>query len=378
MVPSFYPAHYFGGPTESVYNLCRAVARTGAEVRVLTTDTNGPESLPVDTAHQVELEDGVRVRYCHRIGRVSVSPTLLWELKEYLSWADLVHLTAVYSFPTIPTLTLAKAMHKPVVWSPRGSLQRWDRTRRLAAKSIWEKACALAAPATTVLHTTSAEEAQASAERMRPLRAVIIPNGVTIPDSFPRIREASCLRLLHMGRLDPQKGIERLLGACKRLVSSGMPVSLKIVGSGEATYTEALTRLVSELGLTAQVRLLGHLTGHEKEQAFATSDLLVLASFRENFGMVVAEALARGIPVIASKGTPWQRLDEVGCGTWVDNDEETLARAIQTMSNLPLADMGCKGRAWMCREFSWDSSGHRMLALYDELCSTARQQDRTP
>src|SRR5438874_1970191 len=107
--PSFYPAIVYGGPTYSVYALCRSLVNQACQVRVLTTDANGPNAvLAVNTRDEVEASPGLMVRYCHRVADVSVSPTLLRLLAGYISWADVVHLTAVFSFPTIPTLFACK------------------------------------------------------------------------------------------------------------------------------------------------------------------------------------------------------------------------------------------------------------------------------
>jgi len=68
--------------------------------------------------------------------------------------------------------------------------------------------------------------------------------------------------------------------------------------------------------------------------------------------------------VIASKGTPWSRLEEMKCGLWVDNDPEALAGAIRSINSMPLQEMGLRGRKWMQNEFSWRSVAKQMLDLY--------------
>src|SRR5439155_23062515 len=78
VTPSFYPAVVYGGPTYSVYGLCRSLIHQGCLLRVLTTDANGPRAvLEVDTRTEIEISPGLFVRYCHRVMDVSVSPTLL-------------------------------------------------------------------------------------------------------------------------------------------------------------------------------------------------------------------------------------------------------------------------------------------------------------
>jgi len=103
-----------------------------------------------------------------------------------------------------------------------------------------------------------------------------------------------------------------------------------------------------------------------KEALFAEADMLVVPSHTENFGNVVVEALARGVPVLVSTGTPWKRVDDFGCGLWVDNKPETLAAAITRMSEMGLDDMGERARKWMEDEYAWPAITERMIALYRE------------
>jgi hypothetical protein len=120
VVPSFHPAYFYGGPIRSTFELCRGLVGLGCEVRVLTTDANGLDQvLDVDKDEDVELPEGFRVRYCPRRQRHSVSPTLMRLLPTYVRWADVVHLTGVYNFPTFPTILWGRLLNKPLIWSPR-------------------------------------------------------------------------------------------------------------------------------------------------------------------------------------------------------------------------------------------------------------------
>jgi glycosyltransferase involved in cell wall biosynthesis len=373
IVPSFYPAHVYGGPIQSVYALCRHLARNGCEVKVLTTNANGRRAvLDVETRRGVELAPGVEVRYCSRLRPESISPQLLGALPGYLRWADVVHLTAVYNFPTIPSLAAAKLLRKPIIWSPRGALQRWHGSTRLRAKSAWERVCRIAAPAGMALHVTSDQEASESLEKLPGFRAAVIPNAVEIPESPVRFPSDGALRLLFLGRLHPKKGIENLLEACRLLPFAW---SLVIAGTGEPAYVETLRRKTGALALEDRVTMAGEVVGKAKEEAFGRASLMVAPSYTENFGMVVAEALAHGVPVIAGRGMPWQRVEEIGCGLWVDNDPAVLADSIARLSREDLPAMGRAGRLWMEREFSWDAVAKRMIELYRSQysASTARR-----
>jgi glycosyltransferase involved in cell wall biosynthesis len=366
VIPSFYPAHYYGGPVQSTFHLCRKLADAGCVVRVLTTNANGPSAeLDVPTESEVEAAPGVRVLYAKRAGSESLSWALLGRLSEMVRWADVVHVTAVYSFPVIPAMLAARMAGKPVVWSPRGSLQRWSGSTRVRLKDMWDAACGAVQPRNTVLHVTSEEEASESVARYPRLRTAIIPNGVHVPAELNRKSGDGTLRLMFLGRLHPKKGIENLLEAVSKL--GDIRWSLAIAGKGDPEYTASLRRRIDELGLGDRVKMLGEILGADKQSALENADLAVFPSYTENFGLVIAEALAHGVPVIASKATPWSDVETRGCGLWVENDPETVKDAILRIARMPMQEMGMRGREWMIAEYSWDRAAAATAALYASL-----------
>jgi glycosyltransferase involved in cell wall biosynthesis len=352
--------------------LCRHLAQGDCDIRILTTNANGPQVvLNVPNDQEVQIAEGVRGRYCHRQMRSTVSLKLLRLLPMYIHRADVVHLTAVYSFPTIPTLLTCRLLNKPVVWSPRGALQRWKGSTRIQLKAVWEWACGAIAPNRLVLHVTSEEEARDSLKRFPGVKTVIIPNGIDIPEKKRHVPANGVVRLLYLGRLHPIKGIEILLASCKTLNDCSFRTwSLTIAGAGDPQYVKALNGRIKDLQLIQQVKMLGEVHGEAKETLFDNADIVVVPSHTESFGMVIAEALAHGVPVIASKGTPWKRLEEIGCGLWVENNPESLAKAIEQMSRMPLHEMGQRGREWMEKEFTWKRRASEMIACYTQMATS--------
>lgn len=373
VVPSFYPAHVYGGPTNSTYELCRNLAKLNCEVRVLTTDANGlNQVLEVEKDKDVLFEEGFSVRYCRRRLRHSVSPTLLRLLRRYVSWADVVHLHYVYSFPTFPTLLHCCWLNKPLVWSPHGALQRWGGSSRRGSKAVWDFLWYQAADLSRLtLQVTSEPEQDETLSRLPKLRTRVIPIGVDIPDHLDRTEQEGELRLLLIGRLHPIKGIEGLLQACSRLyVDSEFAWRLNIAGWGAPAYVAQIKERITALGLDQRVKLIGGVLGEAKKKLFENSDVALVPSHSESFGIVVAEALAHGVPVIASRGTPWSGLELKECGLWVENNPEMLGNAIRRISGMPLREMGLRGREWMKREFAWQSVANQTLDLYRESVRT--------
>jgi glycosyltransferase involved in cell wall biosynthesis len=374
VAPSFYPATQYGGPIWSTYALCNALAgRDDISLRVLTTDTAAPGSsdrLPVVSFPEI-YPPGYEVYFTRRLIGRDVSPGLLARLGNMVAWADVVQLTGTYSFPTIPTLLACRVLGKPLVWSPRGALQashEWPDAQRPILKRSFEAVCRRVKPRRCVLHATAEVEKAASCARLPEFDAAIIPNAVDYPTELPTRTWVPdrALRLMFISRIDPKKGLDRLLRALPSLKAQ---TTLDIYGTGEAGYVRALQKLASDLGVANRIRFHGHVDGDAKRDAFLNADLFVLPTHSENFGMVVAEALAHGVPAVVTHGAPWKELDERGCGRWVENSVSAVAGAIEELRHADLANMGAKGRSWMAADFSWEARADDMKALFCRLTS---------
>jgi glycosyltransferase involved in cell wall biosynthesis len=173
--------------------------------------------------------------------------------------------------------------------------------------------------------------------------------------------------LLNFGRLHPYKGVDVLLRAWSRVSGRFPDWRLAIAGSDFDNYRGTLMALCEELRISDSVSWVGPVDGASREQLYAGASLLVLPSAHENFGLVVAEALARGVPVIATEGAPWSRVVEERCGWWVPFGVDPLTTALDDALAKPrgeLGAMGVRGRQFVRREFAWETTTRAMIALY--------------
>lgn len=371
VTPSFYPATYWGGPIWSTKAICDAIhGWPGVEVSVLTTDAAGPSR----SARVRPTPIPYPVHYARRLAGHSIAPGLLARLPHAIARADLVHLTGTYSFPTLPTLALCRLQGVPLVWSPRGALQataEWDEAPNRWAKHLFERGAQMLRSKTeTVLHVTAPHEAAQSVNRLPDIQTVTIPNCVDIPAEIKRSGPRDgVFRLMYMGRLHPKKGVPLLLDAML-----GLPehVVLDIYGAGDPGYVAALRSRASVL--QGRVRFRGHVDGAGKAAAFDQADLFVLPSASENFGIVVAEALAHGVPVVTTRGTPWAGLEPHLCGRCIDLAYDDLADVIRRMMRADLPAMGLRGRDWMMREFSPNAMSFAFADLYRGLVRGGQQE----
>jgi glycosyltransferase involved in cell wall biosynthesis len=370
--PSFYPAIAYGGPIYSTKAITDGIARSpGFSVNVLSTDTADPNSKArLDLSENtLMMPQGYQVRYCRSLAGGSVSLGLLLHLWTEIRRADLVHLTGPYNFPVIPTLLLCRLNGKPLVWSPRGGFQataQWSGTPKRRTKDAFEKLCAALAPRRMAFHVTAPEEAEASSRNFPGVHCALIPNAVDMPITVPARtwRPDGRLRLAFLSRLHPKKGLDILLAALADLPAH---VTLEVYGDGEATHVDALKAKIAQDGLTNRVRFHGSVHGEAKTRAFVECDLFVLPTHSENFGIVVAEALAHGTPVITTVNAPWNGLELHGCGLWTKATAPALAEAVRALENADLAAMGERGRAWMDAEFSSASMITQFEWLYRDM-----------
>ena len=359
IAPSFYPAAYWGGPIWSTKAICDGIAaRGGFDLRVLTTDAAGPQ-----VGQRITPEPlGYPVRYARRIAGQSVAPALLAALPRAIGKADVVHLTGAYSAPTLPVFAICRMLDRPLVWSPRGALlatRDWQDAPKRRMKRAFVAALARIAPRGLTLHVTSDVEGRASMEAVPQARLAVIPNAVDLPQHYRRPLPAKGgLRLLSLGRLHPKKGLERLIAAMGRLPAE---VVLDIYGTGAPDYTARLQGLAAPFG--GRIRFHGAVSGDAKTRAFAGADIFVLPSHSENFGIVVAEALAHAVPVITTQATPWRGIAAKGCGGIV-SDSDDLAEVIAQLAAGDLDAMGQRGRAWMARDFGTEAMVAAFAGLY--------------
>ena len=382
VAPAFYPALVYGGPMRSIYDLCRALADAGDTVRVLTTDANGAERIKAPAGREVLLVtrsgSSIAVLYARRRARHTVSPELLRALPGRMRWADVAHLTAVYSFPTLPTLLTARMTGTPLVVSPRGSFGPWGQRQHRARKVPFNVLLRRLARGVT-FHATAASEAADIRRVMGDVRIATVPNGVdasefaTLPsDGGAWLRHAASLKpedgplIGCLGRIHEKKGLDRLVRAVPGLRGRWPHLQVVLAGPDDGLEQARLTAVAAREGVRDRVHFLGGMYGPERIAFLSGLDVFVLPSLDENFGNAIAEALAAGTPVVASRHCPWPELEGQRCGRWIDAEPAAIVAAVDaTLRDEPTA-MGERGRAFILRERHVSAVAAQMQRVYRE------------
>jgi glycosyltransferase involved in cell wall biosynthesis len=374
--PYFAPALQYGGPPASVLGLCKGLQRAGIDVEVVTTTANGRTPLPPSAAGGGEY-DGVPVQYvAAAFPRRFFGARLRRPLTAALARADVCHIHGLWNVPEWWASRLARAGGVPYVVSPRGMLQpqamRRGRWRKAMAYSLLERRNLEGA---ALLHATSEQEAAASRDLQRGVPVAMVPNGVDLAAA----QQAACgyrtrlgippgaFVVLFLGRMHRIKRLDLLGGAFAEVRATHPSVHLVLAGPDEhGLVPDLLRRLSVHAGAVHALDVVG---GAEKWALLKDADVMVQCSDSESFGLAVVESLAAGVPVIATRTTPWGEIEARECGFWVEQTAPAIAAAIRTLVDDPArrARMGERAAAFAHEQYGWDAIAQAMARLYSEL-----------
>jgi glycosyltransferase involved in cell wall biosynthesis len=358
-----------GGPFLSVSGLAKAVAASGASaVRVVGLYRHATD-WPVDRQQWEPLS-----LMAFPLRPITNAWKLAGALRQVVNDGRrdgrqvIVHSSGLWNSTGIALAHAGLAACSPYVISPRGMLEPWALNYRW-----FRKRCALAIgqraqlAAAAMLHATSDLEYESI--RAFGLRnpVCVIPNGLDAPEALdvaPPSPAPGLRRCVFLSRLHAKKGLGLLLDAWAAAAPAGW--SLEIAGEGAEAFVRDMKSRIETLGLR-DVRFVGEKTGDEKWDFLSRADLFVLPSYSENFGIAVAEAMAMGLPVITTQGTPWAILEQQHMGWWIPAEAPALAAALKHATSEPseaLQARGVRAARYAREAFGWPGIGARMTACY--------------
>ncbi len=291
---------------------------------------------------------------------------------------DVVHQHGIWALLPVMSGHFASQHDVPLVLSPHGMLEAWARSHHAWRKRIaWKAYQRRNLDSAAVLVASSDSEAEQFRQLGFTQPIAVITHGVAPLSSETGGGPKECKRhALFLSRIHPKKGIDLLLDAWATLDAHDW--ELIIAGNDDGGHRDALEAQAAHLKISDQVRFVGPLFGDEKDRAFRSADLLVLPSHSENFGIVVAEALQYGLPVITTTETPWRHLVDEQCGWCVEAIAPAIAGALQEAIGLSDEDrqaMGERGRALIDRDHRWPKIAEQYWELYRWLAKAGPEPD---
>lgn len=285
---------------------------------------------------------------------------------------DIVDVQGLWTWASYVSLKHWRKTSQPYVITPRGMLDPWARRNSWLKKQVFGSIIEFEhLKRAACLRATAELEAQHFRDFDLKNPIAIIPNAISIPELKPKVSQER-RRVLFLSRIHKKKGIDFLLHAWRALQSEFPGWELIVAGLDEGGYEQRMKALAESLQLR-RVSFPGAVFGVHKEALYRSSDLFVLPTHAENFGLVVAEALAQEVPVITTTNAPWIELTDRRCGWCIDLDQLTLTETMRrAMSQEPahLHEMGRRGRVWMTDGFGIERVASSIREMYSWISGT--------
>lgn len=366
-VPTLHPKA--GGPSRTVVQLADALAKHDELDVTIITQSRGDEPIVIGECGRVKrLVAYARSEFALRFA----IPLHYSRFMELISSPKcIIHSHGLWHPANHWAASVARRKRIPLVIQPHGMLEPWALNQR-----AWKKNLALRLfqhadlDYAKILIGTSQEECENIRRLGLRQPIALIPNGVKLDikqskfKSKPSQKALRVRKVLFLSRIHQKKGLLNLVEAWAKIQPQDW--HLQIAGPDEGGHLGEVQAAARRLRIENSIEYLRELGDSEKSKAYMNADLFVLPSFSENFGVVVAEALAHGLPVITTKGTPWSDLETFRCGWWVDIGAHPLVEALRTamaMSDDERRAMGERARSYAQR-YDWSDIAMQVMAVY--------------
>jgi len=386
VVPVYFPAFQYGGPIASVHNLNKALVEKGIEVTVYAT--NAGLKGKVSTNQEINI-DGVKVSYFDFFKIFEFLGPTGWQfsrsmtvaLKKHLKEFDLIYLSAIWNYPTAIAAHYCRKYKKPYIVSVRGTLYPFTIRKKAWKKWLYYKLITRndLEMASAIHYTTQDELEKCHSSLGLKNRAFVAPNIIDLAE-YADLPPGSQFRnryqipqdkkiILFLGRIHWIKGLDTLIPAFAEVIKKE-PLAVLVLAGGDDGYKKTATELIKKRNLGEYVIFTGMLSGEEKTAALKDSDVFVLPSYSENFGMAVVEAMAFGLPVIITRNIGIASdVILAKAGLVVEKEEKELSEAIlKILANPDLAkEMGQRGRRLVETEFSGSAVADKFIEVCKEI-----------
>lgn len=360
----FEPDFHFGGVVESSVRLFKYL-QYSANIKISTVSKD-PKRV-----NNVIKTNGVCYKsiYFHRF---AFSFDAILGLFNDVKKSDVLLINGIFTFPVTLAQFYAIILRKPFVVAVRGGLEPWRVEQKKWKKFLYIKLITLPLMRKAIyIHVTSDME-ENSIKELGFNNTIKVTNGIDLdmyndlPDkySYEGFKDNRFI-FLFMSRTDKEKGLDILIDAYRILCLNYQKKNflLLIVGPDHQDYLKNFNLNYEN----ENIKYINGVYGTDKIKLIRRSDVVVLPSYSENFGNIIAEAFACERPVVTTTGTPWNMIEKVGCGFYINPTKNELFDALQKaylMENIDLENMGKKGSVYIRENFNWK---YKALEMYSYL-----------
>lgn len=276
--------------------------------------------------------------------------------------SDFVFINGTITFPTVVSQFFCVILNKPFGVSLRGTLEPWRMKHKKWKKYIYYKLIVIPLlKKANFIHATCEFEKKCALNHQL-TNVVTISNGIEIKEfcTLERKRNSNIFSFLFLSRLDKEKGIDILIEAYEQFCMKYPQLNheLIIVGPDNQGYFKR-----NFFPLRSNIRYYPGAYGNEKLKFYQDADFFILPSYSENFGNVIAESLACGLPVITTTGVPWSEIVTWNCGFYINPNSIELVQAMEMaylLSPEKNSEMGNNGKNLIASKYQWHSKAEEL------------------
>jgi glycosyltransferase involved in cell wall biosynthesis len=377
VVAHYFPPH-FGGIENVALSQAESLAALGHDVTVITSDIPAGGQTPPTKFRVIRVPALAAIENRLDVPYPIFGPRLFQALREEITKADVVHAHGHVFMPSVVAAVMARRQRKAFIVTQHNTFVEYRSAllrgvQQLADLSVGRLTLRRAAE---VLCVSPATERYVASLKADCARSTIHYNGVDVERFHPAADKGSLRRLLSLPtdkliflcvrRITFKNGIDTLLQAAERLAGSP-EIMFVVCGAGPGLDN---VRSYVESRDLANVRIVGRVADEDLPTYYAAADAFVLPSKTgEGFPLVILEAMASGLPVIATRsGGHSQFIGESGCGYLVEPDQPVeIAEKALIFANSPdhREQLSRRNREFAETYLSWDANVRGLLAAFE-------------
>lgn len=387
VIPSLSLAR--GGPSRAVIDMVRASIDLGIDVEIATTNDDGDRLIDVPLGRRI-IYESVPTYFFSRfspsipaIREFAFSGAFTIWLLTNISNYDLIHVHALFSYTSTVAMAISRLKGIPYLTTLHGLLCKWSLQQAASKKQAYLNLIERSnLNFSRAIHLTSQLERDDFLALQFKAPSFVLPLGLTtIPTPIPNA--ARLLRqnlncpldepiILFLSRLHYVKGLNYLIPALGKLQHHRF--TFIIAGSGTPEYEAEIRLLLKTSGIKERTRMVGFVTGEQKDLLIQGANLFALTSHLESFGLAVLEALAVGTPALVTTGVGLASvmLDN-DLGYVADLNIDAIAQALDRHLSDPDRSkvMGEHARHFAIANYDWGKIAIDLIRVYQEIATVA-------
>ncbi len=331
----------YGGPAKSIPNLLYTMQKRDIKQYLVSCRLHSNET------NELIVKYGLDHVTVQQFGLKSIrySPNLKSVVRQLIKKSSnaILHVHNLWNYVPYAAWQLHNEIGCQFVISPRGGLFPWcleiGKIRKNVAMAIFQRRMLQSA---ACIHVTSIEEYQTVKKLGFTNPVELVPNEINLKefDQLPQRNKAlqnlglktNKKYILFMSRIDRKKGLDILLRAYSRLYNLHLDWNVIIAGPiQDANYWKECQKIISTHNLMKRIHHVGMVKSNMRMNVFSSADLFALPSHSENFGVVILEALAAGLPVLTTFNTPWSEISKLEAGAVSSTDVDEISERLGEM-----------------------------------------------